>query len=158
MCSRARSSAPRISMRVAPWSIRRLASAGVMVGRLMEDTPYTVFLGLGVAAIELLEIAEQQFGARLGDAVPKRLAVAPKVDEPLLAHLGEMLRGGGLRQPCRVGQRADTALAPLHQLAQHHQPPLVGESSEDAGHHGGVGLKRGEVGGSAGHCEALSLY
>src|SRR5680860_512702 len=68
-----------------------------------------------------------------------------------------MLRGGGLRQPCRLGQRADTALAPLHQLAQHHQPPLVGERSEDAGDHGGVGLKRGEIGGSAGHCEALSI-
>jgi hypothetical protein len=43
-------------------------------------------------AIEFLEIGEQQFDTRFGDAVPERLPLTPEVDETLVPHFREMLR------------------------------------------------------------------
>ena len=88
---------------------------------------------------------EQFFHARIGDPVPQRLGFAAERDQVLVAHLGEVLRQGGLRQSDRFGERADAGFAPLDQLAQDHQPPLVGERAQDVGDLGGLALERNRI-------------
>lgn len=72
--------------------MRRLASWGVILATFMR-----LLFGVGVfgsvAAIEPLQLSEQDLDAGRADAVPKRLAIAAEVDDAFLAHLGQMLRG-----------------------------------------------------------------
>ena len=49
------------------------------------------------------------------------------------------------RQADRLGERADAGFAPLDQLAQDHQPALVGERAQDVGDLGGLALERGRI-------------
>ena len=107
--------------------------------------------GLGLLAEQLVEGGEELLDARIGDAVPDRLALAPEGDDALLPHLGEMLRQGRLGQPHGLGQRGHVGLAPLDQLAQDHQPPLVGERPQDVRDLGRLLLKGLEVEFHTGH-------
>ena len=70
---------------------------------------------------------------------------APERDQALIAHLGEVLGQGRLREINRLRERAYVSLAPLHQFAQDHQPPLVAEGTENVGHLGGPAPQRGCV-------------
>src|SRR5262249_40958695 len=66
-------------------------------------------------------------------AVPERLAFAPEGNEALLAHPREVLRQSRLRQAHGSGEGGYVALATFDELAQDHQPALVGERAQDAG-------------------------
>ena len=48
--------------------------------------------GLVLLAIKLIKRAKQRLGARVGNAIPKRLALAAEGDESLIAHLSKVLR------------------------------------------------------------------
>ena len=112
----------------------------------MQTSDQRDFLVLARLAIELVEHAEELLDARVGDAVPDRLALAPGGDDALIPHLGQMLRQGRLRQPHRLGQGGHVGLAPLHELAQDHQPPLVGERPQDVRDLGRLLLKAFKIG------------
>jgi hypothetical protein len=64
-----------------------------------------------------LQRGEELLDARIGDAVPERLAFAPEGDEALLAHLREVLRQGRLRQTHGFREGAHVALAAFDELA-----------------------------------------
>src|SRR5512145_3219626 len=122
MRSRACSSGPRTSTSMAPSSSKRLASMGVIVGRLMISLSLLGLLALALRcaglgrAVELLQVPEQRLRPGIGDAVPQRLALAPVGDDLLLAHPGEVLRQRRLRQSDGLGQGADRGLPPLDQF------------------------------------------
>jgi len=61
------------------------------------------------------------------------LAFAPKGDEALLTHPGEVLRERRLRQTHGLREGIHVALAAFDQVAQDHQPALVGERAQNAG-------------------------
>src|SRR5215475_3172123 len=88
--SRACSSASRMSIRTAPLSRRRCASDGLMVGSdMISSYFFSAALRLDRPAKQPVQRGEELFDARIGDAVPERLAFAPESDEALLAHLSE---------------------------------------------------------------------
>lgn len=68
----------------------------------------------------------------IGDAVPKRTRIASERNDALVAHLPKVLRQRGLTNSDGSHERAHRRLAALHEPAQNHQTPLVGERSEDA--------------------------
>ena len=76
---------------------------------------------------------QELFDPRIGDAIPERLAFAAVGHQSLLAHLRQMLRESGLGQPDRLRERVHVGFAPFDELAEDHQPPLVGERAQDAG-------------------------
>jgi hypothetical protein len=55
-----------------------------------------------------------------------------------------------------LDQGPDRGLAPLDQLAQDHQAPLVGERPQDIGNMRGIGREDRQIGGCFGH-RVLSL-
>src|SRR6476469_7281770 len=90
--SRACSSASRMSTRIAPRSRRSRASAGLIVGSdiLAPSTDFSA-LRFDGRAKQLVQRGEELLDARIGDAIPERLAFPPERDEPLLAHFCKML-------------------------------------------------------------------
>src|SRR6185369_9893113 len=85
-------------------------------------------------AVELVQGRQEVLDARIRNSVPERLALPAERDQSLLAHLAEVLGERGLRKSDGLRERAHVRLAPLDQLAQDHEAPLVGERTHDAGH------------------------
>lgn len=83
-----------------------------------------------------MQSGEELFDARIGDPVPQRLAFAPVRNETFITHFGEMLRERGLGQTDRLSKRINVGLPPLYQLAQDHEPSLVGERPQNVRHFG----------------------
>lgn len=83
-----------------------------------------------------MQSGEELLDARIGDPVPQRLAFASVRNEAFITHLGEMLRERGLGQTDRLSKRINVGLTPLYQLAQDHEPSLVGERPQNVRHFG----------------------
>src|SRR5262245_61745671 len=151
-----------MSIRRAPLSRRRRASDGLMVGSdMMSSSTFLYFpllsstfptaLRLDGPAKQPVQRGEELLDARIRDAVPERLTFAPEGDEALLAHPCEVLRQGRLRQTHGFGEGVHVALAPFDELAQDHQPALVGERAQNLGDLNRLFLKSLWIEGSGGH-------
>src|SRR3981081_1113954 len=116
------SSSSRISTRTAPRSISALALAAKMWGSDMAELLVSVSDGRVAAAEQAVQFRHQLLDARVFDAIPKGLAVAPEGHDVFVAHSGEMLRQRRLAEADRIDQGANRHLAGLDQLAQNHQP------------------------------------
>ena len=72
--------------------------------------------------------------------------VAAEGDDAFVAHLRQMLRQRRLADRPTASASAPTVASPaFHQLAQDHQPPLVGERAKDVGDLAGLGLEVREI-------------
>ena len=78
-------------------------------------------------------VAKSCSDARIGNAIPERLGVAPKGDEPSSRILARCCDSADCDRPTASASELTLALAPFDELAQDHQSPLVGERAEDAG-------------------------
>ena len=76
-------------------------------------------------------MASRSSTSRVGDAVPKRLGVAPEGDEAFFAHPRQVLREGGLREFHLVGELADRGFSTFHQPAQDQETAVVGDGAQE---------------------------
>ena len=88
-----------------------------------------------------MQFRHQLLDAWIGDAVPKRLAVAAKGHDVVVAHFRQTPRQRQLAAADGLDQRADRHLAGFSQFAEDDQPPLVAERAQDIGDFQGIGLE-----------------
>lgn len=81
------------------------------------------------------------FDAPVRDSIPKGLGVSSKRHDPLVAHLGKMLRQGGLADSDSLDEGTHGRFSVFNQLAEDHQPSLIGERTENIRHLHGAFLK-----------------
>src|SRR6516164_412072 len=132
MRSRACSSASRISISTAPLRTRSAARVGEMVCRLATVFLLFAFGWNFLGAVDVFEQHKQAFGVRISDAIKHCLRFAPRRDETVLTHLGEVLRESRLAELHGIGEIANRHFACDHQSAQDQQTVFVGEQLEQA--------------------------
>ena len=122
----------------------------------LRGGPASVLGSMGTSVVILRSLSDWFVGTEDGcqrgddldrrgirDAVPDRLAVAPRRDNAGLAQHGEVLRQRGLRESERLLQRAGRQFARA-KLAQDHQALLVAERTQEVCGLAGAGFEVGE--------------
>ena len=89
----------------APGNLRP-ASAGVKVAMVIGSS----------RAIERFQRIDHLLYRRVGDEIVDTLGVALAVDQPLVTHPREVLRGGGGAQPCSPGEFAGAGPGASHSM------------------------------------------
>ncbi len=91
-------------------------------------------------AIERFQRIDHLLYRRVGDEIVDTLGVALAVDQPLVTHPREVLRGGGGAQPCSPGEFAGAGPGRIAQHAQDQQSVRIAHRFHQRGGFSGAGL------------------
>lgn len=101
--------------------------------------------GLARPAEKVMQRCKQLFDARIGNAIPGRLAFLAEGHDAFLAQLGKMLGQSRLAYTYGIDEGSDGSFAVFDQLTQDHQASLVGQRVQNSRNLSRVTLKIGKI-------------
>ncbi len=101
--------------------------------------------GLSRPAEKVMQSCKQLLDARIGNAIPDRLAFLAEGHDAFLAQPGKVLGESRLAYTYGIDEGSDGSFAVFDQLTQDHQASLVGQRVQNSRNFRGVLLKIGKI-------------